>query len=310
MPTEFNRRSFLKQATVSALALPLSTVARNHWSVTSVSDTDTLAARNDLLNIVNYERRLAGVSILKLDELACNIADKHAIEMAENNFLSHWSLDGRKPYHRYSLGGGTEATAENDGASDHSAPIASDEIQANLTVMHKSMHAELPPNDGHRKTILAPHHTHVGFGIANRGLHLRLCEIYVARYVSIDPYSVIKQPRSQFLFSGQLLDLKYSVQGIDVFYESLPSPPERSWLKTPRPYSLPEERDSLLPKLPENTFYEDGSKGSIEIASRGRFRVPITLTRKQPGIYTIVAWIQRNESEQPFPATQVCLRAE
>ena len=310
MPTEFKRRLFLKQATLTALAWPLSTVARGHRPGTNSPDAEILAARNDLLNLANYERRLAGVSTLKLDDLACNIAQKHALEMAEHNFLSHWGLDGLKPYHRYSFAGGSEATAENDAASDQSVPIAADDFQATLTILHKAMHDERPPDDGHRKTILAPQHTHVGFGIATRGLHIRLCEIYLARYVSVDPYTVIKQPLSQFMFSGRVLDPNYSVQGIDVFYEPPPAAPDRAWLKVPRPYGLPEERESLLPKLPENTRYDDGSRGSIELTRPGKFRVPITLSRKQPGIYTIVVWVQRSEKDDPFPATHVCVRAE
>ena len=53
--------------------------------------------------------------------------------------------------------------------------------------MHLSMIEEVPPNDGHRKTILFPQHTHVGFGIALQGHNLRLDELYLARYVEVDP---------------------------------------------------------------------------------------------------------------------------
>lgn len=310
MPTESNRRLFLKQAGLSALAVPLTAVARGRTLSKTFTAAETLDLRNQLLSLANRERAQAGVGSLKLDEFACNIAEKHAIEMAQNNFLSHWGMDGRKPYHRYSFGGGTEATSENDAATDHDGPIPSDEMEANVIHMHKSMHAEVPPNDGHRQTILAPHHTHVGFGMATRGFHVRLCELYVARYVDIDPYSVLRQLASQFLFSGRVLNLNYSVQGVDVFYEPLPAPPKLSWLQIPRPYGLPQDRDSLLPKLPQNTSYEDGTTGTIEFPSRGRFRVPITLSRKQPGIYTLVVWIQRGEADRPFPVTHVCIRAE
>jgi hypothetical protein len=73
---------------------------------------------------------------------------------------------------------------------------------------------------------------------------------------------------------------------------------------------LPENPESLSPKLPANTFYDDGSAGTIEFPSRGRFRVPIDFSRKQPGIYTLVVWLQRGEKAEPFPATHVCVRAE
>lgn len=263
-----------------------------------------------LLNQVNFERADAGLKALKLDKLACAVAEKHAIEMARNNFLSHWGLDGRKPYHRYSLAGGVEAIQENGGAINSNTPFASDEVPINLMTMHRSMHDEAPPNDGHRKTILNPIHTHVGFGYADYGFCLRLCELYLARYVDIDPYAATTAPQSKFILSGRLLESTDSLETVDVFYEPLPAPPDMAWLRIPRPYGLPENRESLLPKLSPNYVYEDGSTGSIEMLSRGRFRAPIFLSRKQPGIYTIVVWISRTSSDAPFPATQVCVRAE
>ena len=88
------------------------------------------------------------------------------------------------PYHRYSFAGGTDANAENDSSADYSKPIESDELPFAAVRMHIVMHDEVPPNDGHRQTMLTPQHTHVGFGVAWRGLHIRLCEVYVSRYVT------------------------------------------------------------------------------------------------------------------------------
>jgi len=302
-----DRRAFLKGAAVSAVALRMGVITRGAVRASTSADP---AMTSQLLSLVNAERAAAGAGSLKLDPLACSVAEKHATEMARHDFLSHWSLDGRKPYHRYSFAGGVEAIQENGGAINTNAPIASDDVPIHLTTMHKSMHDEVPPDDGHRKTILNPWHTHVGFGYADSGFCVRLCELYLARYVSIDPYAAIAAPQSKFVLSGRLLESTYSLEGIDVFYEPLPSPPDMAWLRIPRPYGLPDERESLLPKLRPTYFYEDGSKGSIELQGRGRFKVPIRLTRKEPGIYTAVVWIARSAKEMPFPATQVCVRAE
>ena len=215
-----------------------------------------------------------------------------------------------EPYHRYAFAGGTDATAENDAAADYSAPFASDDFLDAPVRMHKAMYSEVPPNDGHRLTILTPHHTHVGFGLATAGLHVRLCEVYVSRYVSIDPYPTVKPPQSRFLLTGRVLDPRYSIEGIDVFYEPRPSPPARTWLETPRPYGLPENPTSLYMKLPPNKSYDDGTSGTIEIVRPGTFRAPIELSRKEPGIYTLVVWLARSETAKLFPATHVCVRAE
>ena len=310
MRSEIGRRRFLQEASLSMLALPASAIARHGIRTKVPSAEDLLPQQNQLLSLVNQERTAAGLTVLKLDELACRVAEQHAIDMAEHAFLSHWGRDGRKPYQRYSFAGGTDAIEENDGAIDHGAPIASEEIASDLISMHTSMHDEAPPNDGHRKTILGAQHTHVGFGLACRGLHVRLSELYVARYVAVDPHLSSARPRSKFTFSGRVLHPAYSVEMIDVFYEALPAPPELSWLRTPRPYSMPDERNTLRPRLAEDRDYIDGSKGSIEFYGRGRFRVPIKLSNKTPGIYTIVVWIQKFGLTTPFPATQVCVRAE
>jgi uncharacterized protein YkwD len=310
MAIEFDRRQFLKQSSMSLLAFAVSARGRSPFRHENSSAEEINAVRAKLLDQVNHERTQSGLGTLKLDERANDVAQLHATEMARNNFLSHWGLDGRKPYHRYASAGGTEATAENDAAADYSAPFASDDFLDAPLRMHKAMHAEVPPDDGHRQAMLAPQNTHVGFGVATAGLHLRLCEIYVSRYVTIDPYPTVKAPQSRFFFSGRLINPKYSIEGIDIFYEPLPSPPSRSWLETARPYGLPENPISLYMKLPANKMYDDGTSGTIEIVQPGAFRAPIELNRKERGIYTLVVWIARSETANLFPATHVCVRAE
>ncbi|HEX7720694.1 MAG TPA: CAP domain-containing protein [Pyrinomonadaceae bacterium] len=307
MKSEVTRRLFLNQAALSMLgfataARPLSRVRNDR-----LSDDAGLTVRNQLLDMVNRERRDAGLRILKLDELACRVAEAHAIDMAQSGFLSHWGTDGRKPYQRYSFAGGIDAIEENDGASDHGAPVASDEAAGDLISLHSSMFYESPPDDGHRKTILNWYHTHVGFGMATRGTRVRLCELYIAKYMTIDPYRPKARVGSKFTLSGHILDQSHSVKSIDVFYEPLPVAPDLLWLRELRAYGLPDNRERLMPKLPENTFYEDGSSGSIEMFGP-KFRVRISLSKTLPGIYTIVVWLQQYGTS--FPATQICVRAE
>lgn len=308
MGFEVPRRSFLKQMAVSLMALKA--VPARVRPRYLIDDGDVVPIQRHLLRMVNEERDDAGLSSLKMDDLACKVAQQHAIEMAENGFLSHWDLEGLKPYHRYSFAGGTDATGENDSSADYSKPIESDEMPFAAVRMHIVMHDEVPPNDGHRQTMLTPQHTHVGFGMAWRGLHVRLCEVYVSRYVSVDQYPAVMRPQSRFVLSGGVLDPRHSVEALEVYYEPLPQPPPRSWLTTPRHYGMPQDRTTFYKKLPAHKTYEDGSTGTIEIPSHGRFSAPVELGHKQPGIYTLVVWISRSETERPFPATHICVRAE
>jgi hypothetical protein len=259
--------------------------------------------------MANRERRDYGLSQLKLDDPASTVAVDHARQMVEGLFLSHWGRDGQKPYHRYSFAGGSDAIQENCASYDDVSTFSLDEIEESAAQLHKAMFDEKPPNDGHRRTILYPHHTHVGFGIAVVPDHIRIVEIYISRYVEVPRTPRRAAPGTRLTFSGKLLNPRHSLEGIHVYYEPLPKPPPIEWLRKLRSYGLPETHEELWPRLSYGNVYEDGTKGTIEISSRGDFRTPVTLFKK-PGTNSIVVWIQRAKNEEPFPATQVCIRCE
>lgn len=272
------------------------------------SEDDIPAAREQLLTQVNAERASAGLSLLELDNLACKVANEHARDLVTGEFLSHWGRDGRKPYHRYSFAGGTDALQENVSSADNIQSATRPGVLKDLYEMHQSMIDEVPPDDGHRKSILYPQNTHVGFGIAVEARRLRLDELYLSRYVEMDP--VLRQVRTKTTVpvSGKTIHRKHVLHGIEVCYEPLPSPPAIEWLREARSYGMPEPTQRLWPRLPYRYFYPDGSKGSIEVESR-RFRVRVDLSKK-PGINTVMVWIKAGPNDIAFPATQVCIRVE
>ncbi len=260
--------------------------------------------------MVNEERAVAKVQELKADELATRIATNHATEMAMQEFVSHWGRDGLKPYHRYSFAGGTDSTQENVSAADNTWSNKLSDLKQDTSYLHLRMYQETPPNDGHRKTILAPQHTHVGFGIALNKLHLRIVELFVARYVEVKPVARVMKPGANFLFAARMLKREHILNHVEVFYEPLPKPPELSWLSEQRSYALPDHSRNLRPKVQPPYTYADRTRGEVDMQLDGSFRVPVTLFHDKPGIYTIVAWVKRKSSEKAFPATEVCVRAE
>ena len=303
------RRSFLKSS--SSFALGLRAVARGQIPIErgQFSEIDIPAAREQLLTQVNAERVRAGLNLLELDDLACKVASEHARDMVTREFLSHWGSDGRKPYHRYSFAGGTDALRENVSSADNIQSLTRAGVLRDLYAMHQSMIDEVPPNDGHRKAILFPWQTHVGFGLAMKGRSLRLDELYLARYVQIDPIPRQVRINTRMLFKGKLLHLNHLLNGVEVYYEPLPSPPAIEWLRQLRSYGMPEVIDRLRPRLPDVLFYPDGGHGSIEIDSSNRFHVRVSLS-KEPGINTIMVWIKTGQTATAFPAAQICIRVE
>ena len=117
-----------------------------------------------MMKRINDEREEAGVGSVVLS--GNGVAQRHAQAMWEGCFLSHWGLDGLKPYMRYSAAGGYFANGENISGlgyciteADGYAPIGSlpDEID---DVMDGFMNSP-----GHRKTILDPRYTGVDIGL-------------------------------------------------------------------------------------------------------------------------------------------------
>lgn len=279
---------------------------------TSPSDLEKAFAeiRANLLEMVNEERSVERVPPVAMDELATEVANKHAIDMVTGEFASHWGSDGRKAYHRYSFAGGTHATQENVSSADNTWSMKLQDLKQDTAYLHVRLYNEKPPNDGHRQTILAPQHTHVGFGLAVEQLRLRMVELFVAKHVNVENLKREAKPGSTITFSGKVLNSDHMFNNIAVFYEPLPSAPELTWLRQPRSYSLPSESRTLRPRLLPPYTYPDRTTGIVQVFPSGSFSTPIKLFKSEPGIYTIVTWLRSFKSQKAFPATEVCIRAE
>jgi hypothetical protein len=70
-------------------------------------------------------------------------------------------------------------------------------------------------------------------------------------------------------FAARTLKPEYLLNHVEVFYEPTPRPPELSWLREARSYSLPKESRMLLPKLPPPYTYLDGTTGVVQVSANG-----------------------------------------
>ena len=302
------RRTFLQSASAS-----FGVALLDHVPFPSLhSDLEKVfeEIRANLLEMINEERAVAKVPPVAIDELATTVATQHAVDMAGAEYASHWGRDGLKPYHRYSFAGGTGATQENVSAADNTWSMKLKDLKQDTAYLHLRLYQEKPPNDGHRQTILAPQHTHVGFGVAVDQLRLRLVELFVTKHVEVDPIHRVAKPGDQLSFLAKIVNQKHVLNHVEVFYEPLPTQPELGWLRQPRSYSLPFESKMLWPKLLPPLMYADRTRGVVDVFSRGGFRAPVRFFKNQPGIYTIVSWLRTERAEKAFPATEVCIRVE
>ncbi|HEU5239264.1 MAG TPA: CAP domain-containing protein [Pyrinomonadaceae bacterium] len=303
-----DRRSFLKAATPLALGLPVLVRSQTFIEKGRWSEEQVPVARAELLKLVNAERASAGLSQLQLDDLACKVASGHAREMADLGFFSHWNSVGYTPFYRYGLVGGVDGLQENVSSAEDIESLTPYRIMNDLRDMHQIMHDEVPPEDGHRKTILFPYHTHVGFGIALQNRSLRLDELYLARYIEFDPFINQAKPKSTVILSGRLINPAHFINNIDVCFERFPEPRSLEWLKGKQAsVTLPDIYARLRPRAPEGLTYPDGGNGDFEWNRKGKFRVRVSLSKSEPGIYTVVFWVRRVPADKGFSGAQVCI---
>lgn len=301
----------------SVVAWALSAVAG--WAL-SPEEVDGL--RQALVDQINRDRTEAGLNPVALDALASAAGDYHCREMLEHKYISHWDMNGLKPYHRYSLLGGTDYVSENVYAYDTTGELdlSFDGVLRILTQGHKSFMDERPPNDGHRRAILHPRHTHVGIGIAFDAQGVRLTQEFISRYVKVLPLPQLATAGSEVGLTGEVPQ-GYRLLVIGVFYEPWPQPTAVDDLKAVS-YSLPQSRRLLRPLLPPDTFYlPDNSRGEVAITDDGAFGCTVALDQGK-GVYTVVVMVapivtdSQGQEDDPaewrqlFPATALCVFAK
>ena len=123
---------------------------------------DTDVAKRAMLRLINEERRSAGLAPVALGDNAA--AQRHAENMLDGCFASHWGLDGLKPYMRYALAGGVQYNAEN--VNGLGFCVGPGYVRVNLEVEVAEAMRGLMASPGHRDNILDPSHTAVSLGIA------------------------------------------------------------------------------------------------------------------------------------------------
>lgn len=252
--------------------------------------------RIQMLHEINRARSKNGVPPVELDEHACAVAQLHAEDMADGEYFSHWDRDGLKPYMRYSLAGGYHAVSEN---LSRTKGIPVERLPESIITSYLG---EKPPNDGHRRTLLQRHATHVGIGIAMKGGWIYVVQEFVTKVVNLFPLPQFATLDEQLQILGKLPS-GWELHNIDVFYEPMPSRMSKGELNERGAYGLPDERKSLFKLLPPNARYADGSRGDILVTEDGSFISPLPFFTNRPGVYTAVVWVKEKPGEVHVHAT-------
>jgi uncharacterized protein YkwD len=131
--------------------------------------------QNLTLQLINISRSETGLTPVRMDSYLNQISQNHAEDTAinfdntsdetrRNTYLSHTSSNGDEFSDRIQ-NEKIMSAGENVGFY-YQIPFspAEESMDKAINLMHSSMMAEIPPDDGHKKTILGDY-THVGIGL-------------------------------------------------------------------------------------------------------------------------------------------------
>lgn len=170
---------------VLAVGVPYPSTAPISDQSETISDLDQ--ARQTLLDLVNRDRQAQGQSVLTLDSGLNLAAQAHSDDMVQNGFIAHNSP--------------TQGTPQQQAFKFNVTELISQNISSSRTLANSER--ELMSSPGHRKTIINPNHTHVGFGVkAGRDGFLYITQLFVQRKLSLDPIAGSVQRGKSFMVTG------------------------------------------------------------------------------------------------------------
>ena len=264
------------------------------------------AAREYMVTIINRDRATVAAPPVVLDLGAPTKAgQKHSDEMAVNGYISHWTLDGRKPDQRYTEEGGADAVAENAYASlEGSAAEESGEPRKlelhSSQVFHRyeldniegDFFNEKPPNDGHRVNIINPFHTAVGIGLSfassfGAGIRTACAQEFVTDHADFGEMPRTLVAGEKFPLTGKL-GKGVTIKSIDLRWEEAAKPMTIAQLNKTSSYGMPDKVVASyfpVPNQPTDMIKvkstADGDQFSVEISTEKDW---------QPGLYYLCVW--------------------
>lgn len=160
------------------------------------------------LELINYERRNAGIAPLAPDGIAESVAGTHVQELAKRSSLSHFSLTGENPDRRYTLAGGNDALVESI-ASVKCADTGSKKLSK--AALARTLKTLLSRQDD-RDALMSPDASNLGFAMALSADNDKLLSVFevVSRHGIIE--SLPKE-----VAVGEKLEVKGAVESPYIF---------------------------------------------------------------------------------------------
>ncbi|HUP46893.1 MAG TPA: CAP domain-containing protein [Thermoanaerobaculia bacterium] len=283
-------------------------------------DETRLTLRHDILRMINRDRAAHGLSPVQLDAGISVLGDAYCERQIREGTTGHFATDGQPPYMRFSFAGVQDGISENAAAWSANYTFSARALHEMARRSQAAMMAERPPHDGHRRTILDPHATHVGIGVAWERGEFRLVQEFVRRYVTwTRPLPRAAAAGDSIVASGAPIP-GYRVEAISVHHEPVPQTMPAHVANALDTYRLPKNRRDYLPRLrsflrhrSDGTFayvreeYTDGRRGDFNLRDDGSFHFNVPL-HDGHGVYTVVVWVTKDGQKTPIAASNVSIR--
>lgn len=285
-------------------------------------DETRTTLREHVLRMINRDRQIYNLPPVQLDLQASAVGDDYCRQQIKNGTNGHFTTDGLTPYMRYSFAGGNDGVSENAAAWSATYAFSERALYEMARRSQDAMMAESAPHDGHKRTILDPHATHVGIGLAWERSEFRLVHEFIRRYVQwTRPLPRRAHVNETVLVAGQPVK-GAAIEAISVHYEAAPVTMPAHVANALNNYSLPSKRKDYFPRLKQDYTrrsdgtleivrreYAGGHRGDFAVGKDGAFSFPVPFT-EGPGVYTVVVWVRRGGATMPVAASNVSIRVD
>lgn len=255
---------------------------------------------------INRDRGKKGLPPVAWDEQASRVADAFCSRQVREKTRGHYLMDGIPPYARTAFASVFGMQLENSVSwLTTGASFAQDARELALSG-HARMMAEVPPKDGHRKTILDPEATHVGVGWNSELGRFQMAEEFLMRRLTWLSLSRLPGERVIFRFEGQTLS--DPIQLVTIAWEMAPAPLTQKEASARNSYFYPQPRQSLVPEGSRARISGTITQDRIRLAQDRKFSFEFAPDR--PGLWTVIFYTAHTPTERGHPAGSVTFWVE
>ena len=243
---------------------------------------------------INADRHAARLAAVAWDEGAAQAARRFCAAQVRERTHGHLLMDGIPPYARTAFAGLFGVGSENSTSWLTSGKEFQIGMQELALKAHQDMMDEVPPEDGHRRTILDPTATHVGVGWAQQTGSFRMAEEFMTRRLAEMTLTRVAEAPATILVEGRIL-APYAFEFVTLANEASPRPLSREEADARTSYRYPDPQIAYVAEG-RKALHVVGADTHDSVAIRGA-TFAFRFTPARPGLWTILVYTSEGRQE-------------